>query len=192
MRAVLKYSLTWVIIPSATVQAWTQAMLRAVSQPSTRTVEPKAAVDWGTNRKVSAVESPVSMRIKNWCEGGPWNHHSRSAARILATAAESPELRASYSASTSRLLLESASEALAWELASSRKRFRVSVERKTIRESELAKQCLVSLFWVLQGDRGGVYIGRLRRDVCDPVRPMFFGVGFVGVRVRILLAVGND
>jgi len=37
-------------------------------------------------------------------------------------------------------------------------------------------------FVVLSLARGPrrVYIGRLRRDVCDPVRPILFGVGFVG------------
>ena len=120
----LKYSLTWVTIPSTTVSAWTQEIAREVSQPSTITVEPKEITVWGTKRKVStAVVSPVSVRIKNWWEGGPWNHHSRSGARIRTTVSESREFKESYSVRTSFWLLESVSSELTWELARSRKRW---------------------------------------------------------------------
>ena len=86
VRDVLKYSLTWVIIPWVTVQAWTQEMERAWSQPSTRMVDPKAAMDRGANSKdwvADDVAEPVRRRIINWWDGGPWNHHSRSEARSL-------------------------------------------------------------------------------------------------------------
>ncbi|KAF4369185.1 hypothetical protein F8388_023049 [Cannabis sativa] len=55
------------------------------SQPSTRTVGPNEAKDWGWNWKTtsSGDETPVSNRIKNWCDGGPWNHQSRSGERRL-------------------------------------------------------------------------------------------------------------
>lgn len=49
VREVLKYSRTPVITPLATVQAWTQEMEQSRSQPSTRTVGPKEAMDWGKN-----------------------------------------------------------------------------------------------------------------------------------------------
>lgn len=45
VREVLKYSLTWVIIPSETVHACTHEMLRLTSQPSTITVLPKETTD---------------------------------------------------------------------------------------------------------------------------------------------------
>jgi len=110
VREVLKYSLTWVIIPSVTVQAWTQEMERAWSQPSTRTVDPKAAIDCGAKWKVSEEEEvavPVRRRIINWWVGGPWNHHSRSGARSLCTVSTSRALRASYRARTTLWLLDS-------------------------------------------------------------------------------------
>ena len=88
-------------------------MERAASQPSAMTMLPNDTTDCGRNRKESAPEeeddSPVSMRVRNWQEGGPWNHHSRSEARRLVTAWESRALRASYRARTSFWLLESAS-----------------------------------------------------------------------------------
>ena len=81
---VLKYSRTWVIIPSVTVQACTQEIERSRSQPSTSTVDSKEVMERGANRNEdeSSSEAPVRRRIKNWWDGGPWNHHSRSGARI--------------------------------------------------------------------------------------------------------------
>ncbi|KAH7841321.1 hypothetical protein Vadar_028337 [Vaccinium darrowii] len=108
VKDVLKYSLTWVIIPSFTVHAWTQDIERAWSQPSTRTVDPKAATDWATNSKEEEgddVEEPVRRLIMNWWAGGPWNHHSRSGARSLCTVSTSRVLKASYSISTTRSFL---------------------------------------------------------------------------------------
>ncbi|CAL9770333.1 unnamed protein product [Musa acuminata subsp. burmannicoides] len=108
VREVLKYSRTWVIIPSgATVQAWTQAALGAL--PSATTVEPKAATRSGWNLKAAAVSSsaPVSMRIMCWCSGGPWNHHSMSGASSCCTRSTSRAFRASYSVSTAHLLRSS-------------------------------------------------------------------------------------
>lgn len=122
VREVLKYSLTWVIIPSVTVQAWTQEMERAsTSQPSTRTVDPKAAIDCGAKWKESEeseVAVPVRRRIINWWVGGPWNHHSRSGARSLCTVSTSRALRASYRASTTLWLFDS-SRLISCGLASS-------------------------------------------------------------------------
>lgn len=120
VREVLKYSLTWVIIPSATVQAWIQEMEPALSQPSTRTVDPKEAMESGTNSKESTLELevPVSRRIINWWEGGPWNHHSRSEAKSLCTVSTSRVLSASYRASTTLSLLLDSSR-LSCKLASS-------------------------------------------------------------------------
>lgn len=108
VREVLKYSRTWVIIPSVTDQAWTQVMLRARSWPSTKTVGPMASTLRGSNRKESPeLAVPVRMRIKNWWDGGPWNHHSRSEARSFWTKSTSRELKASYRASTTLLFLVS-------------------------------------------------------------------------------------
>ena len=45
VREVLKYSLTWVIIPSVTVHACTQEIERLLSQPSTRTMGPNEVID---------------------------------------------------------------------------------------------------------------------------------------------------
>jgi hypothetical protein len=39
--------------------------------------------------------SPVRRRIINWWDGGPWNHHSRSCARILCTVSTSRDFKAS-------------------------------------------------------------------------------------------------
>ena len=117
VREVLKYSLTWVIIPSVTVQAWTQAMERSESQPSATTMAgPSAASDCGSKRNggdesSSAAAAPVSKRIKNWSDGGPWNHQSRSGESRRWTLSTSREFRASYSARTRATLFPLSSRA---------------------------------------------------------------------------------
>ena len=119
VREVLKYSRTWVITPSVTVQAWTQAIEPLWSQPSARTVEPKDAKARGSKTNDSSDETPVSKRIINWWEGGPWNHHSRSAARSRWTVSTSREPKASYRARTTLWLVASTSSRISGELASS-------------------------------------------------------------------------
>lgn len=98
VREVLKYSLTWVIIPSETVQAWTQYIERLRSQPSANTMGPKEVMTWGSKVKTFLDDeewrAPVRRRIKNWWEGGPWNHHSRSGVRMLWTVETSWDRRA--------------------------------------------------------------------------------------------------
>lgn len=121
VRDVLKYSLTWVIIPwSETVQAWTQKIWRFWSQPSTRTVEPREAIERGTNWNLTFWSTPVNNRIIYWWEGGPWNHHSMSESSNRWTVSTSRILRASYRARTT-LMLKSVSDSRldSWELASS-------------------------------------------------------------------------
>lgn len=90
---VLKYSLNCVISPSFNVQTWTQYTW-APSQPSaTITESPIAVMLLGSNRNSPWLDSPVRIRIMYWQCGGPWNHHSRSAARNLATAWVRPAAR---------------------------------------------------------------------------------------------------
>lgn len=104
VREVLKYSLTWVIIPSVTVQAWTQDIWRLWSQPSVTTVVgPNVSICKGVKTKSEEEDDdvdddllpPVRRRIIYWWVGGPWNHHSRSEARILWTVTTSRDFKAS-------------------------------------------------------------------------------------------------
>ena len=108
MREMLKYSLTWVIIPSETVQAWIQgtgkALPLAQPWPSTSTVEPNAEMDTGSKKKFSSGASPVSIRIICWQDGGPWNHHSISGSSRRCTDSTSRAFRASYRARTTLFL----------------------------------------------------------------------------------------
>lgn len=121
VRDVLKYSLTWVIIPwSETVQAWTQKISRFWSQPSTKTVGPSEVIERGINWNDTFWSTPVNNRIIYWWEGGPWNHHSMSESSNLWTVSTSRILRASYRAVTTLILLESISSRLiSCKLASS-------------------------------------------------------------------------
>jgi hypothetical protein len=68
VREVLKYSLTWVIIPSVTVQACTQEMERLVLHPSTTTRFPKEVMEIGEKSNGTSLSfcSPVRRRIINW------------------------------------------------------------------------------------------------------------------------------
>eukprot|EP01018_Ginkgo_biloba_P000429 Gb_04215 [translate_table: standard] len=103
---VLKYSRTWVIIPSFTVQTCTQ-YTDSSSRPSTKTLSPKAVIDSGTNENCLWVDTPVSKRIICWQQGGPWNHHSKSEAKILCTVSASPDPSAAYNSPTTRLFSSS-------------------------------------------------------------------------------------
>lgn len=118
VKDVLKYSRTLVITPSVTVQTCTQEFERSRSQPSARTVDSKAVIEWGTKTNESSEEAPVRRRIINWWDGGPWNHHSRSGARIWWTVSTSRVLKASYRARTT-LWLASPSSRVFCALASS-------------------------------------------------------------------------
>jgi hypothetical protein len=121
VREVLEYSLTCVIIPFATVQAWIQEIDVAASQPSAITVDPKETTERGTNSKEEedGETPPVSTRIKNWCGGGPWNQYSRSGVKIWCTDLTSRDLRASYSfRTTSRFLIsDSARVSSSWRVS---------------------------------------------------------------------------
>ena len=110
---------------------------------------PKDAKASGSNTNESSEEAPVSKRIINWWDGGPWNHHSRSAARSRWTVSTSREPKASYRARTTLWLLASTSSRISDELASSgrnsgdlfpRKNKAISGERKKEREIERSER----------------------------------------------------
>lgn len=111
VREVLKYSLTWVILPSVTVQAWIHwtGIVLPLDQPwpSTSTVEPKAAMETGSKKKDSSGDVPVSSRIICWHDGGPWKHHPMSGSSRRCTASTFRSFRASYRAWTTLSLCSS-------------------------------------------------------------------------------------
>ena len=95
IREVLKYFLTWVIIPIIDGPHMhpgdRAAVIAAFNENSGE----------GTKLKLSEEISLVSMPIKNKWDDGLWNHHSRSDVTILMTASESRELKASSRVRTS-------------------------------------------------------------------------------------------
>lgn len=175
VRDVLRYSRSWVITPSVTVQAWTQAMERDWSNPSARTVGPKAEMLWGTNRKLDS-RSPVRRRIKNWWVGGPWNHHSRSGARILSIASASRLFKASYRAVTTPLFLESSrissANASSWWLegrrnaANLRLRFERGEEGKVVGNGKMGRGYLYTVLEGWFGDLAKGDEGRIGNGLC--------------------------
>ena len=98
--AVLKYSRSCVIRLSLSVHMCTQNTFSEAPFPSTNTLLPIPRMLVIANEKVSHVVTPVSKRIMCCCEGGPWNHHSKSSSTRAPTPAASPPLRAVYSSST--------------------------------------------------------------------------------------------
>lgn len=106
VREVLKYSLTCVITPfRPTVHTCTQHTSRSLSWPSTITTPPIEDTDSGLNtnggeERQGSVTEPVRTCIMCWCEGGPWNDHSMSAASNRWIVSTSLILSALYSSRT--------------------------------------------------------------------------------------------
>lgn len=76
-----------------------------------------------------AVVVPVRRRIKYWWVGGPWNHHSRSGARMWCTVSTSRVCRALYRALTTLWLIRLLGPSrVSLELASSREKERERCE----------------------------------------------------------------